>query len=83
VGVGRRHLVGGVDGGHAPDQFGLVGVAGDDGVGALCVLEGGEGAVGDIEAEVGFPVVGVGAVAFKAFVGEDGADIEVVADLVG
>ena len=29
---------------------------------------------------MGFPVVGVGAVAFKALVGEDGADIEVKAD---
>jgi hypothetical protein len=27
-------------------------------------------------------VVGVGAMAFKAFVGEDGADVEVVADLI-
>jgi hypothetical protein len=58
-------------------------VAGDDGKGAFCVFEGGEGAVGDIEAEVGFPVVSVGAVAFKAFVGEDGADVEVIADVVG
>jgi hypothetical protein len=31
---------------------------------------------------VGFAVVGVRAVAFEAFVGEDGADVKVVADLV-
>jgi hypothetical protein len=57
-------------------------MAGDDGEGAFGDLQGGEGAVGDVESQVGFPVVGVGAVAFEAFVRKDGADVEVVADLL-
>jgi hypothetical protein len=55
-------------------------MTGDDGEGAFGDFQWSEGAVGDVETQVGFPVVGVGAVAFKAFVGKDGADVEVVAD---
>jgi len=32
---------------------------------------------------MGFAVAGVGAVAFEAFVGEDGSDIEIIADTGG
>jgi hypothetical protein len=81
VGVGRWHLVAEVRGGDAPEEFGLVGFAGDDREGALGIVEWGVGAIGDIETEVGFPVVGVGAVAFEALIREDGADVEVKADL--
>jgi len=55
-------------------------MTGDDGESAFGVVQRGVGAVGDIESQVGLPVGGVGAVAFEAFVGEDGPDVEVVAD---
>ncbi len=53
----------------------MVGVAGDEGVAALAEFDGGAGF--DIEAEFGFAVGGVGAVAGEAFIGEDGADVAV------
>jgi hypothetical protein len=56
-------------------------MAGDYCEGAFGDLQGSERAVGDVESQVGFPVVGIGAVAFKTFIGEDGSNVEIVADL--
>jgi hypothetical protein len=55
-------------------------MTGHDGERAFGDRQGGIGAFGDIQSQVGFAMVGIGAVAFEAFVGEDGADIEVEAD---
>jgi hypothetical protein len=56
-------------------------MAGDDSECAYGNLKRGEGAVGNVEPQMGFPVVGVGAVAFEAFVGKDRTDVEIKADL--
>jgi len=81
MGVGRRHLVTGIVRRDAPDHFGPLRMTGDYCEGAFGDLQGREGAVGDVESQMGFPVVGVGAVAFKTFVRENGSDVEVIADL--
>jgi hypothetical protein len=56
-------------------------MAGDDSECTNGDLKRGEGAVGNVEPQVGFPVVGIGAVAFEAFVGKDRTNVEIEADL--
>ena len=46
-------------------------------------LQGGVGADGVVHPEVGLAFIGIGTVAGEAFIGEDGPDIEVIADGVG
>ena len=45
------------------------------------ILSGARALSANVEPQVGFPVVGIGAVAFEAFVGKDRTDVEVEADL--
>ena len=65
----RRHALHGIVGGHAPEYFAVVGLAGDDrafaglGFGACAVLS--------IEAEFRFAAIGVGTVTFEAMFGQD------------
>jgi hypothetical protein len=60
------------------DEFAGGGVAWDDGW--FAGFGGCDGVVADVEAEIAFAVIGVGAVAVEAVVGEDGADVAVVAE---
>ncbi len=46
-------------------------------------LQGGVGADGIVHPQVSLAFIGIGAVAGEAFIGEDGSDIEVIADGVG
>lgn len=80
VGVWRGHHETRVLGSDAFQEQGCAGVTRHDSEGSFCHVQRGIGAVGDVEAKMGFAMGGVGAVAFEAFVGEDGADIEVEAD---
>lgn len=75
-GVKRGHVVVFIFGEDSGDEFGLVWFAGDDGLAFGGSFEG-------IEAEIGFALVFIEAVAEEAVVGEDGTDVAVVADLLG
>ncbi len=79
--IGGGHAEGFVLGGDAADDFGMVGVAGDEGVLGVAEFDGIAGF--GVEAEFGFTIGGVGAVAGEAFVGEDGADVAVELDGLG
>ena len=65
----------------AEDEFARVGFAGDDG--GEFGFSAGEGGVALVEAEAGFAVRGVGAVAVVAVLREDGLDVAAEVDLGG
>ena len=72
-GGGWRHDLVRVVGEDAGDGLAGVGVGGDDGAGAA--FGGFEGGGTDVESELAFTAFLVGAVAFEAVVGKDGADV--------
>ena len=69
----RRHDLVRVVGEDAGDGFAGVWVGGDDGAGSA--FGGFEGGVADVEPELAFAAFLVGAVAFEAVIGKDGADV--------
>ena len=79
VRVGRRHDLVGILAEDALPRFGICEVTGRDGAHTAAV--GGRG-VELVEAEFGFAITGVAAVAGEAVVGEDGADVLVVGHVV-
>ena len=76
VGVLGGHGVGVVE--NAVDDFGVFGVAGDDGGGAFVILV---GKFREVEGDVAFTGIGILAVAVETVLGENGADVFVVGDL--
>jgi hypothetical protein len=79
--VWRGHDVVGVMGGDAAEELAVIGVAGDDGgVAGFGFTEGG---FLDVEAEVAFAFIGIGAVAGEAVFGENGADFAGEVDFLG
>ncbi|MDW8207167.1 MAG: hypothetical protein RMJ43_04970, partial [Chloroherpetonaceae bacterium] len=79
VGMGRGHLQGTGGAGDAADQFAAVGVSGHDGT-----ASGGEGAGGalpGVESEGGHAGAGVRAVAGKAVLRQNRANVPVKVDL--
>lgn len=78
-----RHDLGRIGGGDPQEGFRLFGLTGDERVGVGVFLQGGEGTGRVVHAEVGLTLVGIRPMAGEAFVGEDGADVEVVADGIG
>ena len=81
VGIRGWHEFVRVGVGEPGDEFAGGGVAGDDG--GFTGFGGFEGGVADVEAETAFAVIGVGSVAVEAVVGEDGADVAVIAERGG
>lgn len=79
--VWRGHDVVGVMGGDAAEEFAVFWVAGDDG--GVTGFGFAEGGFLDVEAEVAFAFVGIGAVAGEAVFGENGADFACEVDLLG
>ena len=77
--IRRRHPKVRVGGGDPFQEHGNLRFAGNDGKSAFCHMQWGVGAIGDIETQMCFPVIGIGTVAFETFIRKDGADIEVVA----
>lgn len=80
--MGRHHL-GCIRGGDPQVSFGQFRLSGDEGMSVGMFLQYGVGADGVVHPEVGLTFIGIGAVAGEAFIGEDGSDIEVIADGVG
>lgn len=79
--VWGRHDVVGVMGGDAAEEFAVIGVAGDDG--GVAGFGFPEGGFLDVEAEVAFAFIGIGAVAGEAVFGEKGADFAGEVDFLG
>ena len=77
----RGHDVVGVMGGDAAEELALVGVAGDDG--GVAGFGFAEGGFLDVEAEVAFAFIGIGAVAGEAVFGENGSDFACEVDFLG
>ena len=77
TGRGGGHAHRFVFGGDAANHFALAGIAGDDGVAAAKV---GGGYGFQVEAEFGFAVSRIGAMAGVALVREDGADVAIELD---
>ena len=71
--IGRRHFIVRVAGGDSPDQLALTGLAGRDDLTAVAVLE--NAPFGDVEPQVRFTSLGVGAVAIEASVRENRPDL--------
>lgn len=78
-----RHYFGGIGGDDPQVGFRQLRLSGDEGMGVGVFLQGGVGADGVIHPQVGLTFIGIGTVAGEAFIGEDGPDIEVIADGVG
>ena len=76
--IGGGHDLLGIVAQDAEDEFARVGFAGDDG--GEFGFSAGEGGVALVEAEAGFAVRGVGAVAVVAVLREDGLDVAIEAD---
>ena len=80
VRIGRRHDLVGIGADDAEPRFGVGDVAGHESAEAVAINGGG---VELVEAELGFAVGGITAVAGEAVVREDGADVLVVGDGLG
>ncbi len=75
------HDLVGIGGEDALDDTAAIGLTGDDG--GFAGFEGCDGGFADVEAEAGFPFIGVLSVAVEAVFGEDGADVAVELDGFG